>query len=134
MVGYRRGARAAVVVLATAGLLAACGGSNPASPAKDAAHDTFQGAGGGADGGGIGGAGGGRADGGGAVDTGSDAFVPHQFVPGPYNHALVPGGGYASSSIYKVIVTTGQSPGGGNSVKRSSRFRFVGGLIGSTQK
>ena len=63
----------------------------------------------------------------------ADAFVPVTYIPGPSGNALVPGGTTSSSSKYMVVRTAGQSPGG-NSVRESSLYRFIGGVVGSTQK
>jgi hypothetical protein len=118
------------VVLFAVGLMAGCGGVTAIS-SKDSGVSTSSGGGGG-HAAGSGGAGGAHLTDAGAPD--SATFVPHPFVPGPYNHALVPGGASSSSPLFRLVLTAGQSPGGGNSVKTSPKYRFVGGLIGSTQK
>jgi hypothetical protein len=120
-------------VLFAVGLAAGCGGVT-AIPSKDSGASTSTGGSGGGGGhaAGSGGAGGAHLTDAGAPD--SVTFVPHPFVPGPYNHALVPGGASSSSPLFKLVLTAGQSPGGGNSVKTSLKYRFVGGLVGSTQK
>jgi hypothetical protein len=119
-------------MLIAVGFAAGCGGGGAGS-GKDAGSDS---AGKGGNGGGGGGQTGGTGGAGGsAKDAGApDVFVAHQFVPGPYNRALVAGGASATSPLYQVVLTVGQSPGGGNTVKTSANYRFVGGLIGSTQK
>lgn len=63
----------------------------------------------------------------------ADAFVPVTYTPGPSGNALVPGGTTSSSSKYMVVRTAGQSPGG-NRVRESTLYRFIGGVVGSTQK
>jgi hypothetical protein len=63
----------------------------------------------------------------------SAPFEVHQAAPSPSSHALVPGGGTASSTSYRLVRTVGQSPGV-NRVMESSQYRYVGGLVGSTQK
>jgi hypothetical protein len=116
------------------GFVAGCGGGG-AAPSKDAGSDTSTGSAGSTGKGGNGGGGGTGGAGGSVKDAGApDVFVAHRFVPGPYNRALVAGGASATSPLYHVVLTAGQSPGGGNTVKTSSNYRFVGGLIGSTQK
>jgi hypothetical protein len=123
--------------LIAVGFVAGCGGGGGggAAPSKDAGSDTSSGSAGSTGKGGNGGGGGTGGAGGSVKDAGApDVFVAHQFVPGPYNRALVAGGASATSLLYQVVLTAGQSPGGGNTVKTSSNYRFVGGLIGSTQK
>jgi hypothetical protein len=65
-------------------------------------------------------------------DANADGFVPHDALPAPSSHALVPGGVSASSQNYKMIKTTSQSPGGNGSAS-SQHFRLVGGIVPATQ-
>jgi hypothetical protein len=61
------------------------------------------------------------------------AFEVHQFTTTPSNRAVVPGGSTASSTRYRVIKTSGRSPGA-SGVMESPRYRYVGGLVGATQR
>jgi hypothetical protein len=45
---------------------------------------------------------------------------------------LVSGGNVMTSSSYRLILTTGQSPGG-NGVLKSSSYTLRGGVVGATQ-
>lgn len=45
---------------------------------------------------------------------------------------LVAGGTVMTSANYRLVVTTGQGPGG-NGIQTSSSHRLQGGLVGSTQ-
>ena len=131
------GGRLASALLVAGLAVLGCNGGEGVSP-RDGSMPIGTGtAGSGGGGGGSGGATGGSGGGGGSVDGGVDAppvFVPHVFIPGPYNRALVSGAVAATSAKYKVVATVGESPGGGNSVKKSAHYKFVGGLIGSTQR
>ena len=69
----------------------------------------------------------------GNADAPSDRFEPHDALPAPSGHAVVPGGITSSSATYRMVKTTAQSPGG-NLVRQSAAYRMVGGLIGGTQK
>ena len=46
--------------------------------------------------------------------------------------AFVSGGTVMTSANYRLILTTGESPGG-NGVSTSSSYRMNGGLVGATQ-
>jgi hypothetical protein len=53
--------------------------------------------------------------------------------PPPKGGAVVSGGVTAQSPNYKIIMSTGQSPGGNNS-SSSTKYQLKGGLPGATQK
>jgi hypothetical protein len=57
------------------------------------------------------------------------------FVAGPPSKggAVVSGGVTAQSPNYKIIMSTGQAPGGNNSAS-STKYQLKGGLPGATQK
>lgn len=132
----------ALASLAAAVTAAGCGGGGNMNVKVDGGGGGGGGGGatgsGGSTGGGAGGSQGGSGGGGGSTNTDGggvvDVGAPHIAIPAPYNRALVPGGGSAGGANHKVIMTIGQSPGGGNTVKKSAKYKFVGGLIGSTQK
>jgi hypothetical protein len=46
--------------------------------------------------------------------------------------AMVSGGTVMTSSSYRLILTTGEGPGG-NGVMTSTSYRLNGGLVGATQ-
>jgi hypothetical protein len=45
---------------------------------------------------------------------------------------MVSGGTVMTSASYRLILTTGEGPGG-NGVMKSQSYRFNGGLVGATQ-
>jgi len=45
---------------------------------------------------------------------------------------MMSGGNVMSSANYKLILSTGQGPGG-NGVMKSATYRLNGGLVGATQ-
>jgi hypothetical protein len=63
----------------------------------------------------------------------ADIFVPVNYTPSPSGRSMVPSGVVSSSAHYTVVRTLGQSPGG-NRVHESPHYRFIGGLVGATQK
>jgi hypothetical protein len=63
---------------------------------------------------------------GGTPDGGGPAFQGHRGT------ATVSGSVQATSSRFRVIMTTGQSPGGNNTAS-SSQHKVRGGLVGATQ-
>ncbi|MCA9596696.1 MAG: hypothetical protein KC776_25440 [Myxococcales bacterium] len=46
--------------------------------------------------------------------------------------AMLSGGTVMSSTNYKLVLSTGQSPGG-NGVMTSTSYRLQGGIVGATQ-
>lgn len=54
-------------------------------------------------------------------------------APPPKGGAIVSGGVTAQSPNYKIIMSTGQAPGGNNSAA-STKYQLKGGLPGATQK
>jgi hypothetical protein len=58
--------------------------------------------------------------------------MPHDALPAPSGHALVPGGVSSSSASYKMVKTTAQSPGG-NRVRESASYRMINGIVPATQ-
>lgn len=60
-----------------------------------------------------------------------DAFVPHVAVPAPSGRAIVAGGKRMRSQNFRAVITAGQAPGG-NRVMKSTNYKFIGGLVGST--
>ena len=64
-----------------------------------------------------------------AEDTGPPPPPP---PPGRPGVSIVAGGMLMTSPKYRAFVATGESPGS-NAVLSSSKYKFVGGLIGTTQ-
>ncbi len=96
-------------------------------------------AGGGAGGGPVGGGGsaGGPVGGGGTGGgTGGGGGAGGQGGTGPVGRpgmALTAGGGLSQSTNYKLWFAMGESPGGTGEVLQSTNYRFIGGVVATTQ-
>lgn len=139
------------LILVGVGLVTACGGDGSTGQnGGNAAGDSgsVDGASGGADGsvhsdggpadaatidsgGDTGAADGGSTDGGGA-DAGLDGGGDGGMMMPRSGTATVAGAVKASSTSYRIVTTTGQSPGGNGSMSSPS-YRLKGGVVGATQ-
>jgi len=67
-----------------------------------------------------------------AIGNGNDNQNVTPSGGGHPGQALVSGGTVMTSSSYRLVLTTGQSPGG-NGIFTSNSYRLQGGVVGATQ-
>jgi hypothetical protein len=98
---------------------------------KDGAIDGFAGSGGSGGGGATLDAGDANIANDAAIDA-DDSAPPPPPPPGRPGISIVAGGMLMKSPMYKAFVATGEAPGA-NGVMSSPKYKFVGGVIGTTQ-
>lgn len=111
------------------------GGSGGKTPGGAGGDSGGNGASAGTDSGGTdaGGAGAGGGAGGNDNEGGAGGEPVVDVDPGSPGSALVSGGNVMTSAKYRLVLTTGEGPGG-TQVLQSRNYKLIGGLVGTTEQ